>query len=104
MPRTEPGTADRTTRASMKILITGADGNVGSRLRLELSARGHEAIGIDIGDVDITDFNSTARRITDVEPDLVVHCAALTNVDRCAQDPALALRINAMGTQNIAIG
>ncbi len=88
----------------MRIFITGADGNIGSRLLRELAARGHEASGTDIPDLDITNFEAVVARITSVQPDLVIHCAAMTNVDRCAEQPDEALRINALGTQNIALG
>jgi dTDP-4-dehydrorhamnose reductase len=87
----------------MKVYITGADGNVGSHLLREMAARGHEAAGTDINDLDITNFVAVTSRIAAVQPDLVIHCAAMTNVDRCAEQPAEALRINALGTQNVAV-
>lgn len=87
----------------MRILITGAKGGIGNRLLREFSPRGHEMIGIDIGDLDITAFDAVMDRIATVQPDLVIHCAAMTNVDRCAEQPEQALRVNAMGTQNVAI-
>src|SRR4051812_43842790 len=88
----------------MKILITGADGNVGRRLLVELAARGHEVSGIDVGTLDITAYIPTVACIEALRPDLIVHCAAMTNVDRCAEQPELALLVNAIGTQNVALG
>lgn len=87
----------------MRIFITGAAGNVGRRLLEVLQDRGHEVTGTDIAELDITDFQATVRRISTVRPELVIHCAAMTNVDRCAERPDEALRINGLGTQNIAI-
>lgn len=87
----------------MKVLVTGADGSVGARLVSELTARGHQATGTDITDADITDLTSILRRVDAVQPDLVIHCAALTDVDLCARQPDLALRVNGMGTQNVAL-
>jgi dTDP-4-dehydrorhamnose reductase len=87
----------------MRIFVTGAAGNVGRRLFEVLNERRHEVTGIDIAELDITDFQATVRRISAVRPELVIHCAAMTNVDRCAERPDEALRINGMGTQNIAI-
>ncbi len=87
----------------MKIFITGADGNVGGRLLQELNRRGHETTGTTINDLDITDFAALSDHISRLSPDLVVHCAALTNVDLCADQPDLALRINGYGTQNVAL-
>ncbi len=87
----------------MRIYITGADGNVGRRLLADMRTRGHEATGTDIGELDITDFGAVTHAISVVRPELVIHCAAMTNVDRCAEQPEEALRVNALGTQNIAI-
>src|SRR5262245_26601486 len=88
----------------MRILITGADGNVGSRLVRELTARGHVVTGTDIGDLDLTNYQAVIARISSLQPELVIHCAAMTNVDRCAEQPEEALRINAGCTQTIALG
>jgi dTDP-4-dehydrorhamnose reductase len=87
----------------LKILVTGADGNVGSRLQKALAASGHDTSGTDIGDTDITSFEAIRTKIDLVQPELVVHCAALTNVDMCAQQPDFAFRVNAIGTQNVAL-
>src|SRR5258708_11280300 len=86
----------------MRILITGAQGNIGSRLLQMFASRGHETIGIDIGEVDLTAFDATTSYVDDVQPQLVIHCAALTNVDRCAEQPQLPYTVNAIGTQNVA--
>ncbi|MEP7288473.1 MAG: dTDP-4-dehydrorhamnose reductase [Chloroflexota bacterium] len=87
----------------MKILITGADGGVGSRLKDALTMRGHDTYGIDIGTLDITIYEATLAYMDSLRPDLVIHCAALTNVDLCAQQPDLAMRVNGIGTQNVAL-
>ncbi len=87
----------------MKILITGADGSIGGRLLRAMTDQGHTTVGTDIGNVDITDFNAVIAQVDAVQPDMVIHCAALTNVDLCAQQPELALRVNAIGTQNMAL-
>jgi dTDP-4-dehydrorhamnose reductase len=88
----------------MKILVTGADGNIGRRLVHELTARDHTVSGVDIGLLDITDYAPTVDYIESVRPELVVHCAAMTHVDRCAEQPELAFKVNAIGTQNVALG
>jgi dTDP-4-dehydrorhamnose reductase len=87
----------------MKFFITGAQGNIGSRLSRELVAQGHAVIGVDIADFDITLFDAVVAHVTAAQPDAVIHCAAMTNVDRCAEQPDEALRINALGTQNVAV-
>jgi dTDP-4-dehydrorhamnose reductase len=87
----------------LKILVTGANGNIGKLLRQALHARGHDAHGTDIDDLDITAAEPVLARLQTLHPDLVVHCAALTNVDLCAEQPDLALKVNAIGTQNMAL-
>jgi dTDP-4-dehydrorhamnose reductase len=87
----------------MKILVTGARGLLGQRLLTELATHGHSPIGFSHTTLDITDFAQAQRVIGDVQPDLVIHCAAMTQVDRCAEQPDEALRVNGIGTQQIAL-
>ncbi|PJF37131.1 MAG: dTDP-4-dehydrorhamnose reductase [Candidatus Thermofonsia Clade 1 bacterium] len=83
----------------MRILITGAGGGVGQALLARLP----EAHGAAHSQLDVTDAKAVMRLIGDRAPQLVIHCAALTNVDRCAQAPQEALQVNAFGTQNVAL-
>jgi dTDP-4-dehydrorhamnose reductase len=83
----------------MRIIITGADGQLGQALQQLLGA--HDLIPTDIPDYDITD-PTIVPRFSDMRPELIIHCAAMTNVDGCAKDPDLAFKINAFGTQNVA--
>ena len=87
----------------MKILVTGAHGLLGRRLVIELTARGHAPLGVSHAELDITDLAQAKRIIADIQPDLVIHCAAMTQVDRCAEQPEEALRINGFGTQQMAL-
>jgi len=82
----------------MRILITGAKGQLGQAL----SARLPEAVGLDLPEVDITRFESIEASVREAQPEVILHCAALTDVDGCARDPELAYRVNGMGTQNVA--
>ncbi len=86
----------------MRILVTGAKGLLGRRLVPALGALGHDVLAWDIDELDITDFAATAVAIHEAAPEQVIHCAAMTQVDKCAEQPDLALRINGYGTQNIA--
>lgn len=85
----------------MKILLTGHKGLLGRTL-LPLLA-GHDVLGIDLPEHDITDRAALFALTRDFRPDLILHQAAMTNVDGCAHDPALAYRVNGMGTQNLAL-
>ena len=90
----------------MKILITGAAGNLGSGLCRLLGAT-HEIIDADIvGEVshklDVTNYEACRCLITETAPDIVLHPAAWTDVDGCARDPQKALLVNGVGTHNLA--
>jgi len=85
----------------MRIAITGHKGQLGRALEVVLG--GEELLGIDLPGHDITDYASLCASISAFSPDLVVHTAALTDVDRCAREPELALRVNGLGTHNVAL-
>ncbi len=85
----------------MRILITGGAGQLGTALQAELTQ--HELFPIDLPQVDITDREALFASVADTKPDLIIHCAAYTNVDGCAKDPALAYKVNGLGTQNVAL-
>ena len=86
----------------MKILITGAKGQLGRAVTLEAARRGHEAIGVDIEDFDLTDEAQTRAYLAKARPDCVIHCAAYTAVDKAEGEPELAHAVNALGTEHIA--
>lgn len=106
----------------MKVFVTGAGGQLGHDVMNELYARGYEGVGSDIAPVysgiadgsavtkmpyvsmDITDAEAVKTVITQVQPDVVVHCAAWTAVDLAEDNDKVdkVRAINAGGTQNIA--
>ena len=87
----------------MKILITGAQGQLGTELRHLLDARGITYRATDAKDLDITDEAAVNQYFADYQPDVVYHCAAYTAVDK-AEDEAKALNqlVNVDGTRNLA--
>jgi dTDP-4-dehydrorhamnose reductase len=87
----------------MYILVTGAQGRLGGVLVSLLAAHGHVVTGIDIAELDITDWGATARFVVDTRPDLVIHPASWTDVDGCARDPQHAIRVNGYGAQHMAL-
>ena len=85
----------------MRILITGGAGQLGTALQAELTQ--HDLFPIDLPEVDITNREALFASVSSTNPDLIIHCAAYTNVDGCAKDPALAYKVNGLGTQNVAL-
>lgn len=87
----------------MKVLVTGVKGQLGYDVVNELTKRGHEAAGVDVEEMDITDGEACRRVITEAAPDAVIHCAAYTAVDAAEDNVDLCRRVNADGTRNIAL-
>lgn len=86
----------------MKILVTGAAGQLGYDVCRELARRGIEHKGIDRAELDIGDRAAVREHVPAYAPDAVIHCAAYTAVDRAEDEPELCMTINAGGTQNLA--
>lgn len=85
----------------MRILITGAQGHLGTALQIPLSD--HALTLVDRPEIDIVERGSVLELFQEARPELVIHCAAYTDVDGCARNPELAHRVNAIGTQNVAL-
>lgn len=86
----------------MKVLVTGVKGQLGYDVVNELTKRGHEAVGVDVDEMDITDGDACRQVITEANPDAVIHCAAYTAVDAAEDNADLCRRINGEGTRNVA--
>lgn len=86
----------------MRILLTGAKGMLGTDL-MDVLSRDHQVTGVDIDDFDITDAAQAKANILSIDPEFVIHPAAYTDVDGCETNAELAYRVNAIGTQNIAL-
>lgn len=100
----------------MRVLVTGAGGQLGRDAMNELVRRGHEAIGSGRGDscggpptaeipyvrMDVTDAALVKRTVGDLKPDAVLHCAAWTAVDAAEDNERLCRSVNAEGTRNLA--
>lgn len=99
----------------MKVLITGCNGQLGNALiellknkRNSLGAipenfNDCEIIAIDIDDLDISDREATINFINTNKPDVIINCAAMTNVDGCESNKDVAFSANADGPENLAI-
>lgn len=89
----------------MRILITGARGQLGIDLQ-RLAAQGghHQVVAVGHERLDVADRDAVLSALTSVQPDLVVHAAAWTAVDACESDPDRAWRINTLGSRHVAEG
>lgn len=86
----------------MRVLVTGVKGQLGYDVVNELEERGHESVGVDIEEMDITDAASVETVITEAGVDAVIHCAAYTAVDAAEDNEELCRKVNEEGTRNIA--
>ena len=86
----------------MKILVTGANGQLGREVARQ--GVGHELVLTDYDTLDITDSKAVASFMREIKPEAVVHCAAYTNVDGAEADFDGAFRVNVIGAQNVAAG
>ena len=85
------------------ILITGANGQLGTELRYLLDERNVDYVAVDVAEMDITNAEMVGKVFAEVKPTLVYHCAAYTAVD-AAEDEGkeLDFAINVTGTENVA--
>lgn len=87
----------------MRILVTGANGQLGSELvDLYASRAGDEVLGLDLPDLDITAADSVAAAFADFAPDVVINCAAWTAVDAAEENEESAFVVNADGPRVLA--
>ena len=86
----------------MRILVTGANGQLGREIARQ--GQEHELVLTDVDTLDITDGKSVMNFFRDIKPQAVIHCAAYTNVDGAELDVDAAFRVNVIGAQNMAAG
>ncbi len=87
----------------MKVVVTGAKGQLGYDVIKRLELNGDEAVGVDLPELDITDSQAVEAYIESVRPDAVIHCAAYTAVDAAESEKDLCSAVNEGGTRNIAL-
>lgn len=87
----------------MKVLVTGADGQLGYDICRQLHSDGIEHHGVDIKDFDLTDRHAVQEAIRAYRPTHVVHCGAYTAVDQAETEQDICYRVNGEGTANVAM-
>ena len=94
--------------APQRILVTGAQGMLGSDLCVALRAAPEplpgelDVIGLDLPEFDVTDIAECRKHIQELQPDCIIHCAGYTDVEGCTRDPIKAYAVNGDGTRNVA--
>ena len=85
-----------------RILITGANGQLGSEMRRLGAVSPNEYIFTDVAELDITNHEAVMAFVAEQKVDIIVNCAAYTNVDKAEDDEATAELINATAVRNLA--
>jgi dTDP-4-dehydrorhamnose reductase len=85
----------------MKIALTGSEGMLGHDIKkvfsdVEITALAHDSL-------DVTVLDDVVKKVGEVRPDLLIHAAAFTDVDRCESEPEKAYLVNGIGARNIAM-
>lgn len=86
----------------MRVLLTGADGQLGTDLHRVLANAGDDVTATGRARLDITRRDLVLGAVLELRPDLVFHCAAWTDVDGCEADPARAQRVNTLASRHVA--
>lgn len=89
---------------NLKIVVTGVKGQLGYDCLRELAKRGYvNVFGIDIDDLDITKKDDVLTYFSQIKPDVIMHNAAFTQVDKAEANPELCYKVNALGTKYLAL-
>lgn len=86
-----------------KILVTGCNGQLGRAINKEYENEDVELINTDVAELDITDIKAVMDFVSEKKPDVIINCAAHTNVNLCESQWDLAYKINAIGPRNLSI-
>jgi dTDP-4-dehydrorhamnose reductase len=87
----------------LRIFVTGHKGQLGKALLNVLNGTGHTMSGGDLPEWQMTQPEHVDNAFQQFQPDVVIHCAALTGVDYCAEHPEEAVQVNGVGTFNVAL-
>lgn len=86
----------------MRVFLTGAGGMLGGAVSAHAEGLGFEVVAPTRAELEITDAEAVVRAVREARPELVVHCAAYTDVDGAEAEPEEAMRVNGDGTAHVA--
>lgn len=86
----------------MKVLITGAAGQLGTELQHCFADSGDTVVAVERDGLDVIDLQAVTKAVAAAQPDAVLHCAAFTKVDACETETEAAWATNAVGSWNVA--
>lgn len=89
-------------RNNKTILVTGANGQLGNEMQIVAQGSEDRYLFTDVAELDITDAEAVEKMIRENHVDVIVNCAAYTNVDKAEEEPAVAERLNALAVKNLA--
>lgn len=87
----------------LKIWITGSNGQIGTALNELIEPLDIEILNTDKDEIDIANTNEVIRFGEINRPDVIINCAAITDIKECANDKDQAFRVNALGPRNLCI-
>lgn len=85
----------------MRVMVTGASGQLGYDCVKWLEAHNIPCYGVDKSDFDITDGDAVMQAVETWRPDAIIHCAAYTQINRAETQPEVCMTVNGMGTLNV---
>lgn len=87
----------------MRVVVIGANGQLGCDVCATFSAGGHDVISLNHETVDIADYASIKAPLEKAGPDVIVNTAAMHNVDSCEADPMKSFQVNGLGARNLSL-
>jgi dTDP-4-dehydrorhamnose reductase len=87
----------------MKIVVIGANGQLGTDVSAEYSKAGEETIGLTHADMDLSSLESVRSALSGIRPEVIVNTAAMHHVEHCEKEPLRAYEVNAIGSRNLVI-
>ena len=90
-------------RGMMKVWIVGANGQIGTEIQEEIDVLNIEVLKTDLEDLDVSDTDEVLNFAELNRPDIIINCAAITDVATCEENKELAFKINALGARNVSV-